>query len=85
MLDEEAQRIAVEMGESYASGWMNTSETRWGSIMFVVPNSANRIVFYPAGRPHSDFLPGRGMLAESARFGRLLLKSFWMTKRDERP
>jgi hypothetical protein len=83
--NREIQRIAVEEeGKSYASGWMNMSETRWALGMFMVPNRANRIVFYPHGRPHNDFIPERDLLSPTAENGRTLLKSFWATKREEK-
>jgi hypothetical protein len=76
--NREIQRIAVEdEGQPYASGWMNASETRWGVGKLMVYNRANRIFFYPQGRPHNDFLPRRSMLSPTSEKGRMLLKSFW--------
>ena len=73
------QRVAVEdLGEPIVSGWMNASNTRWGFPAFMVPNQGNRILLYPQGRPHNDYMPDRDCLSSEPFGGRMLLKSFWM-------
>ena len=71
------QKEALARGESRHGGYLNTSLSRWGESIVVVPNYANRIAFYHSWRPHSAWIPSHDQLSDSHQNGRLTLNSFW--------
>ena len=71
------QQEAVSQGKSRHTGYINSSHSRWGEALAVVPNVANRIAFYPAWRPHGAWIPSNDQLSEDYQNGRTTINSFY--------
>ena len=77
--NQELHRSAVLDGDPLLAGWINTTESRWGDSVFMVPNAANRLLLFPSWRPHGVWIPDRHLLTKDIQDdGRLILTASWM-------
>ncbi len=75
--NDKLQAQALDRGEARETGYVNTTHTRWGESIMVVPNYANRISLYHAWRPHGAWIPSVDQLVDNPRIGRMTLNLFW--------
>ena len=72
-----AQIHALENGEAADSGWLNTTENRFTSVIALARNKFNRAVFYPQSRLHTAFIGNESFLNSDPSKGRLTMNTFW--------
>jgi hypothetical protein len=74
---EDLHKQALINGEPEQTGYLNSSESRFGRTTVVIPNRANRIALYYAGIPHCAWIPSEGILSETFLDGRLTYNTFY--------